>query len=147
MPNLTLGVNGAHTEIEQPFIGVGGEWRAVSNGFVGVDGVWREFYVAYTPFTVSVNQTSLTGVVVPVFGLFVGSVSGITVSASPNDRPFTYLWVRVSGAVFSVSSEATPNFVYNGPDDNPEGVYRCIVGDGVTSVSTENVTVNFETLT
>lgn len=76
-----------------------------------------------------------------------GNLTSNTATATPSGgaTPYTFLWTRVSGSVFTINTptNSQTTFTGNGTDEAKGGRYRCTVTDDNTNTVSDTVQVNF----
>lgn len=132
---------------------VGGEWKTVSVIKAKVAGDWKTVYSVGSPpspppppgpdFTVSISPNPVTGSRSADGAVTSGSAATTLANGT---GPYTYLWERVSGSTFTITSPTASSTTFSTSLSNGEsksGVYKVTVTDTDDSkTATNNVTVN-----
>jgi hypothetical protein len=121
-----------------------GAWKAITRGEGYISGAWVSSPVAsYSPgFELILSENNLIAETAS------STVTSIAVDAAPSggSAPFTYAWVKLSGAGSALSpSVATTAFRATGVPayDSFVGVFRCTATDALGATAQADVTVEF----
>lgn len=118
-----------------------GAWVAVSTVKRMQSGAWVQVWPVATPLAVSVDPTEAFG----PLDSGVNYSDPITATASGGTGSYTYSWKKVAGNRVTIVSptSSTTAFSYNGTI-TANAIFRCTVRDGISTVTSSNVTVTFE---
>lgn len=119
----------------------GGGWVTPSAVRRRQGGAWVQVWPVATPLAVSVHPTEAFG----TLGSGVHYSDSVTATASGGTGSYTYSWKKVADGNVSIVSptSSTTAFVYVGTIA-VNAVFRCTVSDGVSTVTSSNVTVTFK---
>jgi type II secretory pathway pseudopilin PulG len=120
----------------------GGAWVTPSSIKRRQSGAWVQVWPVATPLAVSLNTTFAYGPAAPGGKNY---SDPITATASGGTGNYTYSWTKVGGTPIQVVSPTSNTTTFSLYGTTPTtGVFRCTVSDGVSTVTSSNVTVSFE---